>query len=199
MALGRMQTDVRRQKSHGGRGGSAPAAGRNWCEMRDLVLADKGWVVLGGTSGLAQTATNFDKVPISGGSSVKLSKSFSFSLIVTLLCFAIPRWGFADKEVEVENEVYKIKLVETLEKQGHYGQKLYKFTFRVFYKPTGSESLVAMENMTKDVERVEIVNDRLLVFGGENLKHITIIDLKQGKEIDYFYCYGPQLSETKRY
>lgn len=126
----------------------------------------------------------------------------SQSLLVAFalaLCIAFPCQGVVNKGVVTENEMYRVSLIETLEKQGHYGQNVREFTFRVVHKPTGSESAVTMENMTTDIERVEIVNDRMLVVGDQNLKDITLIDLKQGKEIDFFYGFGPQLSETRRY
>jgi len=129
-------------------------------------------------------------------SSHSLLVAFAFVLV---LCVAFLCWGGTDKGVEVEDEAYRVSLIETVKKQGHYGQELYKFTFRVFHKLTGSEFSVTMENMTTDIEQVKIAKDRLVVFGGLDVRTITVLDLQRGKEIDYFVCYDPQLSETKRY
>ena len=131
---------------------------------------------------------------------MKLPKSALTISLIILLCSALPRWGFADKGVEVENEGYRIKLLEKIEIQDKYiGQNRYKFIFSVYNKQTGRESVVAMENLTTDIGQAEIVKDRLLVFGGLDVICVTVIDLKQGREVDFFCCYGLQLSETKRY
>jgi hypothetical protein len=76
------------------------------------------------------------------------------------------------------------------------------FVFDIINKRLKRHSQFTMRNMTTEVKSLMIVNKKLIISGRvkSNLANgITIVDMSQLKEIDYFLCYNPKLSPNKRF
>lgn len=128
---------------------------------------------------------------------MKLLKNLFYRFMFIVIICGAPTLGMADGVTEVDSVAYTIKL--TLSEK--YKTDYRRYTFRVYDKLNKKESSFEMESMITDIERLEIIKDRLVVIGEvSNVSSgVAIIDLKQSKEIDFILCYRPQFSETKKY
>ncbi len=100
---------------------------------------------------------------------------------------------------EIGNEAFEVKLIRLEKAETEFGDE---YVFDVYKKATRETSAVRMKNMTTAIERLDISEKQLIVFGyvGNNIASgVTLIDLEGKKETDFIICYRPQLSDTKRY
>jgi len=103
-------------------------------------------------------------------------------------------------DLHVESERYEVKFLR-LEKFGPRESKSH-FLLSVTDKQTHKESILQVQNWTDKLERLEIVDDTLIVFGlieSYGMDVVTLFDLPRGEERDSFMGYALNLSGTKRY
>ncbi len=123
--------------------------------------------------------------------------------ILTILGLAYSLTGAAPAQIPgvpaVEQGNWIVKLVR-FERRGPELAD-FTFTFEAENRPSGTRSTVVLENETTQLNRLEIIGDRMVVFGtvGGAADVVTVADLIQGDILGKFLCYSPQLSSTTRY
>lgn len=99
-------------------------------------------------------------------------------------------------ETLAEDARYRVRLVS----EAPAGAQYHTRTFGIYRKDVGREALVTTTNLIAKVEAVRIVGDRLLVFGSDQFAiGVAVVHLQRGQELDFIYCYWPELSSTGRY
>lgn len=76
------------------------------------------------------------------------------------------------------------------------------FHFKTINKKTQKITALKIRNMTTRFSKLVIVDSQLLAFGkieNDIADGVTIIDLKENKEVDFVLCFRPQLSDGNRY
>jgi hypothetical protein len=102
--------------------------------------------------------------------------------------------------LHVETERYGVKFL----RQEKFGpqESQSRFLLSVTDKQTRKEAVLQVQNLTDKLERLEIVNDILIVFGlieSYGMDVVTLFDLPRGAERDSFLGYALNLSDSKRY
>lgn len=132
-----------------------------------------------------------------------------------LLCFfpvliglEIPGWGgtaTASKSdlPHADNGHYQVELTGTGEPwfDPRSGARR-RFTFRVTDHSGGDPFPITLDNLTTQIDKINLYGDRLVVFGEESSLHspvVTLIALSERAELDTFIGLGVQASETGRY
>lgn len=131
-----------------------------------------------------------------------LRKLLTLLILVLLGFFQWPVGGAAQDipgVPSIENDKYVVRLIRFERFGSEYGE--YTFTFTVENRLTKHESLIQMHNLTTHLQSAEIVNGLFIIFGKiqNTADVVTILDLEQAKEKESILCYGPRLSETKKY
>jgi hypothetical protein len=105
--------------------------------------------------------------------------------------------------VAAEDERYQVHLAGSGESwyDPNMGSRM-KFSFKVLHKTTREEALLTLDNLTTAVKDIQVVGDRLVVFGEEPTARasvITFFHLKTGQVVDTLLAYDYSLSKTGRY
>ncbi len=121
---------------------------------------------------------------------------FCFVLALLVLNSGVEVFAF-NENMSAESDKYAIELVqdEDLEE----GRR--RFVFDVSNKVSRKDSEIKLENMITEVVSLNVVKDRMIVFGGvQNAgSAVAIVDLLENEVIDVILCYRPRFSETKNY
>jgi hypothetical protein len=99
----------------------------------------------------------------------------------------------------LESDTYLVRLTQWERTGKNYDE--YKFVFHSKDKKSGRESTQVLQNETTDLQSAYIVKHSLVVFGEirDTADVMTLFDLDTGEVRDHFLCYGPQLSDSKKY
>ena len=108
-----------------------------------------------------------------------------------------PLWGQQASRIEIQSANYRVALkrAEAVES----GSK--KFHFEILRTTTNKPSSFVLSNLTTQVRKLDIYQDRLVVYGSVESKAscLTVVDLQRGEELDFLLGYHPQRSSTGRY
>lgn len=120
---------------------------------------------------------------------------------VALFCTLSPLAALAQQAglPRVDSGGWSIRLIRLERSGSEYGD--YSFTLSARPQAGGPERILKLENETTALKRLEVVGERLIVFGevGGAGDMVSVLELATGKVAAAFLCYGPELSPNRRY
>ena len=130
---------------------------------------------------------------------IRNRRMFSWALALSLALLPVAGRAQLAGLPAVESGGWVIRLIRMERSGSQYGE--YTFTLSAQPRDGGPERQLRLRNETTGLQRLEVVGDRLVVFGevagaGDQ---VSILELATGKLSSSFLCRGPELSPKRRY